>query len=110
MKSKLLITGAALLSATLITTQAQADDDDLVLWPLYGLGGLILLDAITDHHHHDHYYYSYPEHHYRYREHSHSYGYPTRHWDGGHDRDRYRYSPGKGGHDWHDGGHRGWKD
>lgn len=52
MKSKVLFLSAALIGASVAVSPAQAHDE---YWPLYGLTGLLLIDAITDnHHHHNH--------------------------------------------------------
>jgi len=93
MKSKLLLIGTVALAASVaVAAPVQAHDNDL--WPLYGLTGLILLDAYSHEHHHHHrgyYYYDAP----RYRhEHRRDYGYghpgKYRHGRDDHGWDRYR--------------------
>jgi hypothetical protein len=93
MKSKMLIISAVLLAASVaVAGPVQAHDRNDDLWPLYGLTGLILLDAYSrDHRHHRHYYYDGPRYRHEYRR-DYSYGQPGRHGPrhGGRDWDRHR--------------------
>ncbi len=92
MKSKTLIISAVLLAASVaVAAPVQAHDRHTDLWPLYGLTGLILLDAYShDHHHHKHYYRDGPRYRHEYRR-NYSYGRPGKHGHRQNDRGWYRH-------------------
>jgi hypothetical protein len=91
MKSKMLLTGALVLAASVAVAEpVRAHGSHSDLWPLYGLTGLILLDAYShEHHHHKHHYYSEPG--YRYERRHYSYGHPGKYRHRHEKHGRYRH-------------------
>jgi len=83
MNTRNMIAGIVLLSANLVVAPVQASDRHHDLWPLYGLTGLVLYDAHSNHHQNKHRYYDDDwGHHNNKRRRHHSYGHKHhRYWN-----------------------------